>query len=233
MNSKRIPRKRILSVTIRRMVDIDPDYSWIGEYSDKPANEFAIDMKHSLDCSSLEHVSATGKDWLRRIIAHLEHETWQFEGDEYESALADVQNLLDSLTECDCNGGDWERGNFQYFNSASVDLKHNTPEENRKYAEQDYNRMQAYNRGVWCFMGIRAEAEVMPNTHSDGNGKWHGVWHKITSGGLWGIESDSDAEYIAEVEQQELASLKDELRAFGFSTRAISKAFQDVQRKGG
>jgi hypothetical protein len=56
------------------------------------------------------------------------------------------------------------------------------------------------------------------------------VVQRIRSGGLWGIESDSDASYIAEVEQGELADLRSELKAVGFSTRQITAAFRDVRR---
>jgi hypothetical protein len=52
------------------------------------------------------------------------------------------------------------------------------------------------------------------------------VVQKITSGGLWGIESDSDRSHFAEVTAEELADLKAQLLALGFSKRAISQAFK-------
>jgi len=123
-----------------------------------------------------------------------------------------------------------QRGEYRYFNPSFnyVDeqgkaLPENTPEEVRNYVRQDYERMGSLNRGDWCFIGIKAEAEVWnPSTQ---------VVQRIHSGGLWGIESDSEASYFEEVEQEELSNLKDELKAYGFSTRAISKAFENVQHK--
>ena len=60
------------------------------------------------------------------------------------------------------------------------------------------DRFQQYQNGEFGFIGIRAEAEIVVN----------GVCQIITSGGLWGIESDSDRQYLSEVEQEEVDQLK-------------------------
>jgi hypothetical protein len=52
---------------------------------------------------------------------------------------------------------------------------------------------------------------------------------QVRSGGLWGIESDSDGSYLAEVAKDELAELRKELHAMGFSKRAIAAAFRGVE----
>ena len=91
--------------------------------------------------------------------------------------------------------------------------------------------MERLNRGDWCYLGIRAEAEIIGNEQKDGPNKWHGVVQTISSGGLWGIESDSDRSYLEEVQEEELSNLKTELRALGFSKRAISTAFKNVEEK--
>ena len=59
-------------------------------------------------------------------------------------------------------------------------------------------RYQQYQNGDFGFIGIRAEAEIVIN----------GVCQIVTSGGLWGIESDSDRHYLSEVEQEEIDQLK-------------------------
>jgi hypothetical protein len=46
---------------------------------------------------------------------------------------------------------------------------------------------------------------------------------------LWGIESDSGADYLEEVAKEELSALADELRDFGFSEEEISLALEDVE----
>ena len=58
-----------------------------------------------------------------------------------------------------------------------------------------------------AFIGIRAEAEIVV----------HGVCQTITSGGLWGIESDSARQYLSDVEQEEVDQLKAILQSLGFS----------------
>ena len=83
--------------------------------------------------------------------------------------------------------------------------------------------MEQLNRGDWCYVGIRAEVDVQTSFGSP--------IQTITSGGLWGIESDSDKAYFAEVVAEELGQLKTELRALGFSARAISKAFKSENVK--
>jgi len=55
------------------------------------------------------------------------------------------------------------------------------------------------------------------------------VTQVIRSGGLWGIESDSDKEYLAEVENEQLAELRAELLALGIGPRAIAHAVKSVQ----
>ena len=156
-------KARILSVTIHKDVDTDPDLSWLGEYkSQRPAR------------------------------AHIDRE----------------------------ERGDMGRGEYQFFEMSS-NYDGEKPADQQKYMEQDYKRMEDYNRQGWCMIGVYATAQVV--LAGD-------VVQKIQSGGLWGIESDCDA-YHADVEQEQLAELKAQLLAIGLSPRAIAKAFKDVERK--
>lgn len=94
--------------------------------------------------------------------------------------------------------------------------------------------MESLSRGDWHFIGIRAEAEIgLPTgTYSSAarGGEEHVLCQTVTSGGLYGIESDSDAEYIKSVEDEELAALRQQLHALGFSQRAITAAYRKVER---
>ena len=76
------------------------------------------------------------------------------------------------------------------------------------------DRYQQYQNGDFAFVGIRAEAEIVVN----------GVCQTITSGGLWGIESDSERQYLSEVEQEEVDQLKVILQSLGFSKEAIQQS---------
>jgi hypothetical protein len=120
--------------------------------------------------------------------------------------------------ECDCGfSGHWSAREYRYFNPNHENYKGLPEADIRKYCRQDYERMESLNAGDWCFIGIRAEAQIQ--TGSD-------VVQDITSGGLWGIESDSGRAHIEETIREELSNLKTELLALGFSKRAIASAFK-------
>lgn len=84
------------------------------------------------------------------------------------------------------------------------------------YLEQEgfEDRLKQYRDGQFGFIGIRVLADIQI-----GN-----VIQTISSGGLWGIENDSEESYFKEVEQEELVELRSQLHALGFSKRAIASA---------
>lgn len=67
------------------------------------------------------------------------------------------------------------------------------------------DRLDEYRRGLFNFIGVRAWADVEVG----------GVRQRITSGGLWSIEDDSDADYLVDVEKEQAAELDDILRELG------------------
>lgn len=106
---------------------------------------------------------------------------------------------------------------YRFFVPAMTGEETGNPESPR----QDWERMEALNRGDWRYIGIIAKAELWnPQTR---------VTQTVRSGGLWGIESDSDKGYFAEVERDEMKNLSDELAAMGIGERAIARAFQTVE----
>lgn len=62
-------------------------------------------------------------------------------------------------------------------------------------------RMAEYERGGWGFIGVRARALCMIVRNGVG------TLLNVESPGLWGIESDSGADYLAEVFEAEKADL--------------------------
>ncbi len=245
-------KKRILNVRIKRMVDESPDTSWLGEYANHSTSEYSIDRKHSLECiANTPQIIPVHTLYECGICSSLHR--WEFDGDCREdserfgdsSDYAKLYSIPDQNVSvlswedrenadngCTCDeSGDMEWNEYRYFNPSFnyVDktghaLPENTPEEVRKYVRQDYERMEDLNKGNWCFMGVRADCEVQLTPF--------GTIQHITSGGLWGIESDSEESYIESVEKDELADLRTQLRALGFSTRAISTAFKTIERRG-
>jgi hypothetical protein len=245
-------KKRILSVTIKRMFDDSPDTSWLGEYSNKAETEYAIDRGHSLDCASVSvpffhtedsewmHYNDTAVNILERIITHLN--SWRMdEGNKPESTdWEDLDEsidvcvaLQDDIVECGCSfSGHWNNREYRYFNGPVENYKGLPDADIRKYVRQDYERMESLNAGHFCFIGIRAECEIRVPYMTEGKGgRTYFKTETISSPGLFGVESDSDKAYFADIEKEELSSLREELRSLGFSSRAISAAFKNVERK--
>lgn len=69
---------------------------------------------------------------------------------------------------------------------------------------------EAYRRGEFGFLGIRAVAEV---AYSCGESCLR--LETFTSAGMWGIEDNSSEEYLRLVEAEELEELRSHLLTFG------------------
>ena len=81
-----------------------------------------------------------------------------------------------------------------------------TPMEQARYQRQDRERLAAYRRGEWYMVGVRADAIILIPR---GGSTWQ--LQTIRSGGLWGIESDSEPSYFTEVGADEAGELKQQL----------------------
>lgn len=114
--------------------------------------------------------------------------------------------------------GDMGRHEYRYFIAANS-AKDTGCETS---VEEDYQRFEAYNRNDWQMVGVRAVAEVQLAEN--------GPIQRITSGGLWGIESDA-GDYFRTVENEQLAELRNELELLEFTTDEIDEAFGDVERE--
>lgn len=206
--------KRILSVTIKREVDTDPDTSFMGEFSDDP-NEYAI-----------VHVGEHSGTFVDQLPCECGHAYWQharendprLETEDFEIGQCYVKD-------CDCEDIDpvlVDRGReFRYFNAPIENYEGEPETEIRKYAQRAYRRACDLNNQQWYFLGVRAVAQVQITGD---------LVQSITSGGLWGIESDSGSDYLKEVEGEQLSELKAELHAIGFTKRAITAAFRNVKQ---
>jgi len=234
-------KNQILKIVVRHKADESPDTSHLGEYSNRATSQFSIDRAHAEDCAIQNPLSIQAANTLahaRGTVAELQALEPNSDTDEWE-ALEDAYNLLDGLvnevTECDCDEhGDMGRNEYRYFNpSFNYVTKDGRPadgltaEDVRKYTRQDYKRMERMNRGDWCYLGISATAQIgIPQ----GSQPRSFLLQSLTSSGLCGVESDS-GNYIQEIEKDQLAELRDVLLGFGFSRRAISKAFTNVEHK--
>jgi hypothetical protein len=89
----------------------------------------------------------------------------------------------------------------------------------------DFNRMEDYNRDGWCCIGIVAEAEVQ---YPVGLGHHRIEW--LTSGGVWGIESDCE-KTIKEEEESQLDILKNHLQVFNVDLSNWDDMVEHCERK--
>jgi hypothetical protein len=116
--------------------------------------------------------------------------------------------------------GDCGKGELPYFTPCMTGEETGNPAS----PEQDYQRMEAYNRGAWCMVGLQAEATISIDL---GGIK---TLQTVRSGGLWGIESDSDAGHFASVAADELTDLREQLESLGVDMSnwdAIDKAIDN------
>ncbi len=231
-------QKRILSIKVKHLDDTDPDTSFLGQYSNNKAGDFSIDRAHKPDCASVSKEAEKISEQLERVKDYLfEHrdEIGNDSDNPYYWGLSEALDLVDeareSITECDC-GKYLAPGKYRYFNPGSVeafdaaaswiptdetDKRAYWEKAMRQNALQDYARMESLQNGEWGFIGIRAQAEIAVC----------GVCQTITSGGLWGIESDSEEEVFREEAREQLAELRGILNELGFSKRAIAAAVKE------
>lgn len=239
------PKIKIERVWVESAVDESANTSWLGEYTDK-ASDWAIDRPSGEFCCKI---------WQRERIIDALHDKLDEYADEtdtpeYAALLEKTRNRIKKIRE----SGPTETGRmnheYSFFLPSSNHVPHNPKnwehvqgEERSKvikehgnlkaadmhYAKQDYERMESLNNGNWCFLGIIAKAKILVPA---GN---YSQLQTITSGGLWGIESDSGDEYIREEAQNQLSDLKDQLLALGIGKRAIEYAIKqwngEIERK--
>ena len=101
--------------------------------------------------------------------------------------------------------GDWSPGQFRYFVPVTIYAE---------YRDVDYKRAEAFNNSEWSFVGVQAVATIETN----------GLRNRLTSGGLWQVESDSDAAYLAEIGAEQVDELRDVLLELGFTPAEIEQA---------
>lgn len=107
------------------------------------------------------------------------------------------------------------RNSYPYFISRNA--------ENKKQAQQDYERIMEFENGNVYVFGIKAVAELRT---SDNGKEW--LINHISSGGLWGIESDSDEKYVCEIEDDQITELRSVLKQLGASDKTLNEVI--IQR---
>lgn len=90
---------------------------------------------------------------------------------------------------------------LQYFNPPWENYKGEPEEEIKKYCRQDFERMEAYNRGDWWMLGICATVTVSHDSWAAGK--------EIGRSSVWGVESDGGDWINKTAQEQGRAALRD------------------------
>lgn len=98
---------------------------------------------------------------------------------------------------------------IKYIEQTNPDLSYLTDHmggKDKRSIRLDNERLADYDKGRWRMMGIVAECSyIMPISTNNQTA----IGQDIQSAGLWQVESDSDKEYLAEIEGQEIEQLKE------------------------
>jgi hypothetical protein len=107
---------------------------------------------------------------------------------------------------------------LEWLNDDSPDLSwldQSDSEMGEGFETQSNQRKESYGNS-WEMLGCVAKAQVSYPCGTNGERRLE--W--LTSGGLWGIESDSGKEYLREIELGQLEDLACHLCAFGIEISA-------------
>jgi hypothetical protein len=176
---------KVVKVYIETPVDENPDLSWMGEYSRKPG-PCAIDRKERGDqgWNELQYFNPSSNHCPPGRPAN-----WK------STTPAQIREAFNELP-LEWRKK-WKNGRGEFKTLAEL--------LDTYYIEQDYQRCEAYNDGVWHMTGIIAAAIVESNN----------VRQKITSAGLWGVESDAGKGYLTEIAKEEYGALVEILKDMG------------------
>lgn len=87
---------------------------------------------------------------------------------------------------------------------------------NPEYGQQDLKRMEKYNNRKWCMMYVKAKTKILTSRDVI-------IWltHTVSSGGLYGIESDATDKDFREIAMDQLSELHFVLEELGFNKQEI------------
>lgn len=92
-------------------------------------------------------------------------------------------------------------------------------DEDRRTARSLERRLRAYRRGDWEMIGVWAECIVSYPISSRGDRRLE----TLRSGGLWGVESDSDPDYLSDVQQAQVLELRQHAERFGVDVESFDR----------
>ena len=120
---------------------------------------------------------------------------------EKDGFIYTIKHILDEQPDLSYLGefsNTWEKGAIEHSNDSRMS-RYFIPA-NPEYGQQDYEHMMDYERDHWWMIGIVAEIYFKDKAYPIAR-----------SGGLWGVQSDSERSYFAEIEEEQIAEAEAEL----------------------
>ena len=99
------------------------------------------------------------------------------------------------------------------------------PKLTRRYIKEDMERLSNFGK-TWVMLSCVAKAEVSYPINESGDRRIE----TFRSGGLYGVESDSDSEYLKEVEKEQIEDLKQHLEHFNVDLSSFEKKVEEAER---
>ena len=217
MSVTKTVKMRIGKTRILHILDTDPDLSYLGEYTNdigpgvivREHGEFYERIKTGME-----------RDYNGRFIGKLPPEYSNLYGRDQLPGFKPSSNHIPH------DPKNWSH--VPRKNKSEVIRKYGSLKNaDYVYALEDYRRMEDYNNNHWCCIGIRVETtiETSENDFKDR------LINEVSSGGLWGIESDSGEDHFREIEGEEKEELKGILLAMGFQESEIEESFRNAELK--
>jgi hypothetical protein len=124
---------------------------------------------------------------------------------------------------------EYDEENKKIINSArysNSDVDSEGWDQVKKWIDEDHKRLEDFENNKWDANGVIATARVK---YPIGGNNWRLEW--LSSGGLWGVESDCGDDYMQEVVDGELERLKQHLEKFGVNTSDFEKHAKKAKEK--
>jgi hypothetical protein len=246
---KQNPKIKIESIRVEAKTDESPDTSYLGEYTDKES-EWAIDRVSGEFCGKiwqrerimekLMEIDDTLNDQIKSLFSPDDDEKIK----KLENRQKQISNRYNKIRNSGATETTLLHNEYSFFLPSTNHVPHNPrnwdhvkPEDIAKtikehgsiknadlhYAMQDYKRMESLDKGYWRYIGIIAKAVILVPSNVPESAQLQ----TISSGGLWGIESDSGDDYLQETAREQLDDLAQQLEQLGIGKRAIQYAIKN------
>lgn len=189
----RVDMSAVLSV--QQVHDDDPDTSYLGQWTDD-ADDWCI-IRATGEYVAKVHQRARIIEALRDRIDYCAEYYTEPDAPEYAAKMRARLARIEASGETKLPGRGRE---YRFFKPADNGEAEGSAEY-CKYGLQNWKRIERLNNGDWHYVGITVTVTL---TNADG------FEREISSGGLWGIESDS-GKYLMDVAREQMEEIRAEV----------------------